>query len=369
LAQYIHDFANGKAKAAAIKQKWSDPWATALALGLEGLRRSGERVYALCPWHDEQSPSCAIEPHQRGLVVHCYGCGHHGDVFDLAAAKLGVSTRGADFARVAEHLERLQHIAEPEPVTPVLSASTPRTTAIDAETFGVVIECVIDCCPVEREYDVAEYLSKRGILDEAVQARWAALPANEDQRCRVVDEVIATVGKKAWLASGIARPDYGLAFPDHRVLIPWFDPLGYPVNVQRRALVHSPAAPKYVSAMSRSFPWPYGIERLIDANSNAEVMFVEGAVDTLAVIAMTRGEVPGRVVLGLPGVSGWPAEWRFLCTERSSEIALDADPAGEQARDRVANDVRQVALKVRACRPASNFKDWAELLQHESGER
>jgi DNA primase len=45
--------------------------------GLE-LEPRGRHLFALCPFHDEQTPSFVITP-QKGLF-HCFGCGAAGDV-------------------------------------------------------------------------------------------------------------------------------------------------------------------------------------------------------------------------------------------------------------------------------------------------
>jgi DNA primase len=45
--------------------------------GLE-LERRGQHLFALCPLHEEKTPSFVITP-QKGLF-HCFGCGAAGDV-------------------------------------------------------------------------------------------------------------------------------------------------------------------------------------------------------------------------------------------------------------------------------------------------
>jgi DNA primase len=49
--------------------------------GLE-LERRGRHLFALCPFHDERTPSFVITP-ERGLF-HCFGCGAAGDVIGFA---------------------------------------------------------------------------------------------------------------------------------------------------------------------------------------------------------------------------------------------------------------------------------------------
>ena len=52
-------------------------------LGIE-LRQSGGRWVGLCPFHSERSPSFGVSLKSgKGWVFHCFGCGAHGDVFDM----------------------------------------------------------------------------------------------------------------------------------------------------------------------------------------------------------------------------------------------------------------------------------------------
>ena len=43
------------------------------------LKRTGNRLTGLCPFHSEKTPSFTVNP--QGQFYHCFGCGEHGDVF------------------------------------------------------------------------------------------------------------------------------------------------------------------------------------------------------------------------------------------------------------------------------------------------
>jgi len=91
------------------------------------LRKAGNELQGLCPFHDERSPSFSVIP-DKGFF-HCFGCGAHGDViafyqrhtgkeFKDAVADLG----GGAFAEVRERV-RPPAVLEPEgkwvPLMPV----------------------------------------------------------------------------------------------------------------------------------------------------------------------------------------------------------------------------------------------------------
>jgi len=70
-----------------------------LAAEVTRVKRSGRSVTAICPFHDEKTPSLSIDP-ARGLF-HCFGCGKSGDVFTWVE-----ETQGVDFPSALEVLAR-----------------------------------------------------------------------------------------------------------------------------------------------------------------------------------------------------------------------------------------------------------------------
>ena len=49
------------------------------------LRRVGSQFVCLCPFHQERTPSCHVNPATNRF--HCFGCGADGTVIDYAARK------------------------------------------------------------------------------------------------------------------------------------------------------------------------------------------------------------------------------------------------------------------------------------------
>jgi len=52
------------------------------------LKPNRAQAAGLCPFHDEVSPSFAVDPIDR--VYHCFGCGVSGDVFSFVMATEGL---------------------------------------------------------------------------------------------------------------------------------------------------------------------------------------------------------------------------------------------------------------------------------------
>lgn len=55
------------------------------------LKKKGNALVGLCPFHDERTPSFNI--YERDQRYHCFGCGAHGDLFDFAHHIKGWSIR------------------------------------------------------------------------------------------------------------------------------------------------------------------------------------------------------------------------------------------------------------------------------------
>src|SRR2546423_1726012 len=56
-------------------------------------RASRGQVMARCPFHEERTPSCSLEPVDK--LYHCFGCGEAGDVIDLVAKLEALPFEGA----------------------------------------------------------------------------------------------------------------------------------------------------------------------------------------------------------------------------------------------------------------------------------
>jgi len=79
------------------------------------LQRKGQHLFALCPFHQERTPSFVVTPH-RGLF-HCFGCGIGGDAIGFLvrydrvsfpeAVRLLAARAGVDLEAFEEHREDL----------------------------------------------------------------------------------------------------------------------------------------------------------------------------------------------------------------------------------------------------------------------
>ncbi|MBP2680587.1 MAG: primase, partial [Candidatus Krumholzibacteriota bacterium] len=71
------------------------------------LRRVGANFSALCPFHDERSPSFTVSPDKQ--IFHCFGCGRGGNVFTFL-----MEIEGIAFPEAVRSLGRQLGIAVPD---------------------------------------------------------------------------------------------------------------------------------------------------------------------------------------------------------------------------------------------------------------
>ena len=351
-----------------VRRSLSDPRRVAVLLGLErGALRMRGGLAVCCPWHKEQTPSCSLSTGRDGtLRVRCFGCGETGDVLTLVAEVRGLDLR-RDFKAVLEEAAVLAGVELPPERLAPSSAPARELDALEDDAFDELVRPVLNAGRLDGSQAVSpvvRYLAGRGLLDAARADGWAALPEpGQGQAARLrfcVDVFGADLVERSGLATR-RRGDLAWAWPRHLVCIPWRTPAGLVQTVQRRRL--DPGEPKYVFPSGRRPRFPYGVEQLRRAPATAPVVFVEGAVDALARRVLDVGRNDGRVVLGVPGVDGWRAEFAALARGRVAYVATDADEAGERVVDRWSEDLYAAgAREVRRLAPPAGSKDWCDAL-------
>lgn len=137
------------------------PLDLARRLGMQvapGARRDVVRV--VCPWHQDEHPSCSLSVREGRLVAYCHACRSGGDLLALVAAVHGLDHRH-DFRRVAELAAELVGVAlESGRLTPARRARP----AVDALAFRI-------------DVSANDWLGGRDIRpDEDTEASAALLP-------------------------------------------------------------------------------------------------------------------------------------------------------------------------------------------------
>jgi DNA primase len=296
-----------------------------LAAAVTTVKRQGRSHVAVCPFHQEKTPSLSLDP-ARGLY-HCFGCGKGGDVFTFIQ-----ETQGLDFNESVEFLARQVGVhLEVDPGAAKRRGE--HEELIEAVRHAVAFyQRILKNAP---EAGIARgYLRGRGIDADIVDAyRIGFAPESETWGALVKEMRAAGVKDRTMEAAGLVRRGRGGRIYDtfrSRILFPIYDLRGDPVGFGGRAL--GTETPKYLNSPdSRIYQKSrllYGLDRAKRVISRTgEAVVVEGYFD---VIACHRAGLDNAVATCGTALG----EEHFDLLRRFTDrvvLAFDSDEAGSGA--------------------------------------
>ena len=289
------------------------------------VKRSGRSVMAVCPFHQEKTPSMSVDV-ARGLY-HCFGCGKSGDVFRFVQ-----ETQGLDFTDSLELLARRAGVTlsrDPE----AAKRRSRRQAVVDATALAV--EFYHDRLKQGRDAGEArKYVRSRGYDRDVVDTFRIGYSPDAGEalvghlkRKKVPEDVMVTSGLASRARTGRVYDRFR-----NRLMFPTYDVRGDAVGFGARRLgedgpkyLNSPETPAYHK--SRLL---YGLERVKgDMVRDGLAVVVEGYTDVIALHA-----------LGLPAVATCGTalgEDHLDLLRRFTErvvLMFDADEAGAGANVR-----------------------------------
>lgn len=331
-------------------------------------RASARQALVLCPWHAERTPSCSVRVAKDGTIaVRCHACGASGDALSLIATVRGLDLR-REFREVLREAAEIAHTAPPEPREDP-RRSTLEPEGVSDETYARIWDHVLERCTPARTVApaVAAYLSWRGGgHDLSADAEAIGLRGLPRDGRGLVASLLSTFERTDLERAGVLRPAHNaIDWPDWALLIPWRDRFGRIQCVQRRRI--DDGQPKYRSPRGRSPRAPFALHLLPDSlralGPDVEVILVEGALDCLARRAIARKRRESCAVLGVYSASSPEGGLALdLLQGRRVVLALDDDPAGDRACERLADVLSDVAAELVRERPPIGAKDWCATL-------
>lgn len=294
-----------------------------LASEVTKVKRSGRSVMAVCPFHQEKTPSLSIDP-ARGLY-HCFGCGKSGDVFRWVQ-----ELHGLDFHDAVEMLARRAGIA----LTEAPGAEQRRgrreelIRAVEAAVafYHERLKSGKDAGPAR------SYLRGRGYDADVVDRFLLGYsPAGWDALTRYLEK--AGFGTKTLTTAGLSTTTSKGRLIDRfrgRAMFPIYDLRGDAVGFGARQLEGEP--PKYLNSPETPV---YHKSRLLyglnwaksDIVRRGEAVVVEGYTD---VIAFHLAGMPVAVATCGTALGDEHFDLLRRFTERVI-LAFDADEAGAGA--------------------------------------
>jgi len=306
------------------------------------LEKKGNNYVALCPFHQEKTPSFTVSPEKQ--LYYCFGCGEGGDHFK--------------FIRKMENLdfpEALRLLAQKTGITlPERSSSTTGASIMD-KLFGLnhlAMQFFSYVLNSTGEGERArEYLNKRGINKNAVDRfklgfapdRWDAF-LKVAQKKGYNEELLL---KGGLIASRKDNTGYYDRFRN-RLMFPIMDLRGRIVGFGGRILEESRRAPKYLNSPETPLfdkgKYLYGIYQAKESlRKQGQAILVEGYTDVIAL----HQEGLDNTVATL-GTALTPAQSRLLRQQADSVVtAFDSDEGGLSATLRGLGILQKAGLQIK----------------------
>ena len=327
------------------------------------VRKAGSaRFKALCPFHQEKTPSFSLEA-ARGLY-YCFGCNKGGDVINLVM-ELESLTFVEAVERLAEKVGVRLTYEQQSAADRQAAGRKQRLIAAHREAVAFYHALLMDSPEAKA---AREYLKGRGLSKETVAAfslGWA--PARWDDLCRHLAKKRFT--EPELIEGGLALRSERGGLIDRfrgRVMFPTFDVAGEPVAFGGRVLDDS--TPKYLNTADTPIFHKgrvlYGLNWAKKAVATAgRIVVVEGYTD---VIALHQAEITEVVASNGTALTAdhFSLIGRFA---PRAVLAFDSDRAGNAAAERAFDAALASGLDVRVLiLPAG--KDPADLVTAQGGE-
>lgn len=282
------------------------------------LKRSGSNHQALCPFHNEKTPSFTVS--QTKQFYHCFGCGAHG-----TAIRFLMEYDRMDFREAVGQLAHRIGLEIPEAAREVKVEQHERLYRVLARAAALYQEWLREH-PLRRR--AMSYLKARGLNAEVV-ARFGLgfAPPGWDHLARAVP------GREDLVAVGLVGQKEGNRVYDRlrdRIIFPIHDRRGRIIGFGGRALgddkpkyLNSPDSPIFHKGQEL-----YGLDKVLELDRRpAEIVVVEGYMD---VVALAQYGLP-RVVATLGTATSTLQVERLFRLTRDLIFCFDGDAAGRQA--------------------------------------
>jgi DNA primase len=290
------------------------------------LRKVGAGYQALCPFHNEKTPSFYISPERQ--TYKCFGCGAYGDIFSFM-----MEIEGIDFKEALHLLARRAGVE-----------ISPAHTQLRSEQ-----KALYDVCNKSAEFFVnqlesevgqraKEYLIKRGISEESI-ANWRIGYAPEKWTALLDDLQDKGFKKEVILAAGMAvkHPEKQTVYDRFRgrIMFPIANLQGQIIGFGGRVFEGDEESAKYINSpqtliydKSKAI---YGLDKAkLAIREKGQIILSEGYTDVI--MSHQSGFTQTVATSGTALTQG-----QLSILKRYSEnilMAFDMDSAGNMATQR-----------------------------------
>jgi len=300
------------------------------------LKKAGKNYKALCPFHQEKTPSFMVSPEKQ--LFHCFGCGAGGNVFNFVMKWEKISFPEA-VKMIGEKVGISVAVINEEAGRGVLKEELYRTNERVADLFQQELK---------RMVSVKKYLKQRGFIPEVIdkfRVGWAPTSGDFLKMARAKGISLENLKKLSLLIPSQKR-DGWYAWFRQRLIFPIFNPEGRICGFGGRILDNG--LPKYLnSSSSLIFDKSrilYGLNFSKEAiRQEEEVILVEGYTDV-----MTLHQRGIKNVVASLGTSLTSSQARLIKRYTGHVfIAYDQDKAGISATLRGIDLLLETNLEIR----------------------
>lgn len=310
-----------------------------LISGYLPMKRYGKAHKALCPFHQEKSPSFIV---QRGdSHYHCFGCSAHGDAIQFLMHYLNIS-----FVEAVEVLaERYHVILEREERTEGGTSAKPLLKEVCRLACSYFHNCLLY---TEEGRDALNYLYRRGItIDFIRRFEVGFAPADGKGLRKVMEE--AKVDWQQQIEAGLLIEEGRRPFFRERIIFPIYSVTGQAIGFSARKIKEETFGGKYINTPETPlfkksrilFGLNFSRRRII---KERKVIIVEGQIDCLKMIE--AGLNLTVAALGTAFGEGHAEELKKLQV-RQAYLLFDGDPAGKAAASKVGDLLQKRSIDVR----------------------
>ncbi len=141
------------------------------------VKRSGKNYMALCPFHEEKTPSLSIDPDAK--LFHCFGCGKSGDII-----KFVMEIESLSFSEAVEFLSKKYNIPSPK--------ISKKTSKIENEIYALnelIADYYTEKLFSEEGRETLNYLKERGIKENTIREfKLGYVPEDFSELRKIVSE-------------------------------------------------------------------------------------------------------------------------------------------------------------------------------------
>lgn len=307
------------------------------------LKKAGQRMKGLCPFHSERTPSFTVNPAEN--LYYCFGCGAGGDIYRFV-----MEVEGLEFNEAVEHLaRRTGYTLHYEEMSAGERRALGQRTKL-VEINAAALEFFRSSLYGEVGEVAREYLKGRGFTKEDAEHfrvgfapnEWDALSLHLAEEKRFPARDIIEVGLAVKNDRGGLRDRFRgrLIFPVHDLA---GDVIGFGGRILPGLDYGDFEPPKYYNSpetpLYKKTRVLYGIHEARPAIVRAEsVLICEGYTD---VMALHQAGFDNAVATC--GTAVGPDHLRIVARYANDVVlAFDADAAGAKAASRAWEAARQV---------------------------